>query len=212
MEVPTWGTPAVHVVGGVPQVVVNGWKHIGGYDLRTGREVWRMAGGGDIPVPTPVIHDGIVYITNAHGPAAPVYAIRATARGDITLKDGETRSEHVAWSQARDGGYMCTPLVYRGLVYIVKYNGVLSVYDAKTGERRYQERLGGGTSAFTASPVAANGKVYLANEDGQVLVLKAGPTFEVLATNEMGAPVLATPAISDGRLVFRTPKELVAIR
>jgi outer membrane protein assembly factor BamB len=211
-EVPTWGTPAVHVVDGKAQVVVNGWKHIGGYDLRTGREVWRMAGGGDIPVPTPVAHDGIVYITNAHGPAAPVYAIKATARGDITLPEGETKSAHVAWSQARDGGYMCTPLVYRGLVYIVKYNGVLSVYDAKTGERKYQERLGGGTSAFTASPVAANGKVYLASEDGQVLVLKAGPVYEVLASNDMHAPVLATPAISEGRLLIRTSRELISIQ
>ena len=86
----------------------------------------------------------------------------------------------------RDGGYMCTPLVYRGLVYIVKYNGVLTVYDAKTGEVKYQERLAGGTSAFTASPVAADGKVYLASEDGQVFVLKAGPTYELMADNDMG--------------------------
>ena len=93
---------------------------------------------------------------------------------------------------------MCTPLVYQGLVYIVKYNGVLTVYDAKTGERKYQERLAGGTSAFTASPVAANGKVYFANEDGQVFVVKAGPTFEIVATNDMASPVLATPAISEG--------------
>jgi outer membrane protein assembly factor BamB len=210
-DVPTWGTPTVHVVDGRARVVVNGWKHIGGYDLATGREVWRMTGGGDIPVPTPVVHDGLVFITNAHGKAAPVYAIRETARGDVTLAEGATQNAHVAWSHARDGGYMCTPLVYRGLVYIVKYNGVLSVYDAKTGERKYQERLGGGTSAFTASPVAADGKVYLANEDGQVLVLKAGPAFEVVATNDMGAPVLATPAISEGRLIFRTASELVAI-
>ena len=210
-DVPTWGTPAVHEVGGRKQVIVNGWKHIGAYDFGSGREIWRMTGGGDIPVPTPVVHDGLVYITNAHGKMAPVYAIRDTARGDITLPEGATSSAHVAWSHTRDGGYMCTPLVYQGLVYIVKYNGVLSVYDARTGERKYQERLAGGTSAFTASPVAANGKVYLANEDGQVLVLKAGPTFEVLATNDMGAAVLATPAITEGRLLIRTASHLVAI-
>ena len=210
-EVPTWGSPTVHVVNGRPQVAVNGWKHIGGYDLATGREVWRMTGGGDIPVPTPVVHDGLVYITNAHGKTAPVYAIRQTATGDVTLAEGATSNPHVAWSHEKDGGYMCTPLVYRGLVYIVKYNGVLSVYDAKTGERKYQERLAGGASAFTASPVAADGKVYIASEDGQVLVLKAGPAFEVVATNDMKAPLLATPAISEGRLIFRTPSHLVAI-
>jgi outer membrane protein assembly factor BamB len=106
---------------------------------------------------------------------------------------------------------MCTPLVYQGLVYIVKYNGVLNVYDARTGEKKYQERFAGGTSAFTSSPVAADGKVYFANEDGQVFVVKAGPVFEILATNDMGAPVLATPAISEGRLIYRTANRVMAI-
>jgi outer membrane protein assembly factor BamB len=211
-DVPTWGTPTVHRVGGETQIIVNGWKHIGAYDFKTGKEIWKLTGGGDIPVPTPVVHDGLIYITNAHGQqGAPVYAIRDTARGDITLPAGATSSEHVAWSHPRDGGYMCTPLVYQGLVYIVKYNGVLNVYDAKTGEKKYQERFAGGTSAFTSSPVAADGKVYFANEDGQVFVVKAGPAFEILATNDMGAPVLATPAISEGRLIYRTARQVLAI-
>jgi outer membrane protein assembly factor BamB len=211
-DVPTWGTPTAHVVGGQAQVVVNGWKHIGAYDFKTGREVWKMTGMGDIPVPTPVAHDGLIYITNAHGRiGAPVFAVRETAKGDITLAEGTTSNEHVAWSTPRDGGYMCTPLVYQGLVYIVKFNGVLSVYDARTGERKYQERFANGTSAFTASPVAANGRVYFANEDGQVFVVKAGPVFAIEATNDMGSPVLATPAISEGRLFIRTASQLVAI-
>ena len=210
-DVPTWSTPTVHEVGGRTQVVVNGMRHVGAYDFETGKEVWRLSGGGDIPVPTPVVHEGLVYITNAHGPAAPVYAIRADATGDVSLAGGATSNQGVAWSQARDGGYMCTPLVYRGLVYIVKFNGVLSVYDARTGERRFQQRLAGGTAAFTASPVASDGKVYLANEDGQVFVLKAGPTYELLATNDMGGPVLATNAISEGRLYFRTATHVIAI-
>jgi outer membrane protein assembly factor BamB len=210
-DVPTWSTPTVHQAGGRTLVAVNGMRHAGAYDLETGREVWRLSGGGDIPVPTPVVHDGLVYLTNAHGPAAPVYAVRADAKGDISLAGAATSNHGVAWSQPRDGGYMCTPLVYRGLVYIVKYNGVLSVYDARTGERKYQQRLAGGTAAFTASPVAADGKVYLANEDGQVFVLKAGPAYEVLSTNDMGAPVLATPALSEGRLYFRTSTHLVAV-
>ena len=144
-------------------------------------------------------------------PAAPVYAVRAAATGDVSLAGGATSNEGVAWSQQRDGGYMCTPLVYRGIVYIVKFNGVLSAYDARTGERKFQERLAGGTAAFTASPVASDGKIYLANEDGQVFVLKAGPAYELLTLNDMGSPVLATPAISEGRLFVRTAKELVAI-
>jgi len=106
---------------------------------------------------------------------------------------------------------MCTPLVYQGLVYIVKYNGVLSVYDAKSGERKFQERLAGGTAAFTASPVASGGKVYLANEDGQVFVLKAGPAYQLLSLNDMGSSILSTPAISEGKLLFRTQQHLMAI-
>ena len=210
-DVPTWSTPTVHSVNGQTQIVVNGMRHAGAYDFKTGKEIWRLSGGGDIPVPTPVVHDGLIYLTNAHGPAAPVYAIRANAKGDVSLVGDATRNDGVAWSQQRDGGYMCTPLVYRGLVYIVKFNGVLSAFDAITGERKFQERLAGGTAAFTASPIASDGKVYLANEDGQVFVIKAGPSFELIAMNEMGAPVLATPAISEGRLYFRTSNELVAI-
>ena len=210
-DVPTWGTPTVHVVKGQSQIIVNGMRHAGAYDFKTGKEIWKLSGGGDIPVPTPVVSDGLIYITNAHGTMSPVYAIRDTAAGDISLAAGASSNAGVAWSYTRDGGYMCTPLAYRGLVYIVRYNGVLTVYDAKTGERKYQERLAGGTSAFTASPVAADGKVYLANEDGQVFVIKAGPAYELVTLNDMGAPVLATPAISEGRLLFRTPQHLMSI-
>lgn len=210
-DVPTWGTPTIHEVNGQAQVIVNGMRHAGAYDLKTGKEIWKLTGGGDIPVPTPVVSNGLIYITNAHGAMSPVYAIRDTATGDVSLPSGASSNAAVAWSYPRDGGYMCTPLVYQGLVYIVKYNGILNVYDAKTGEKKYQERLAGGTSAFTASPVASDGKVYLANEDGQVFVVKASPAYELLATNDMGSSVLATPAISEGRLLFRTQKELMSI-
>jgi outer membrane protein assembly factor BamB len=212
-DVPTWGTPTIHMVNGRTQIIVNGWHHIGAYDFKTGKEIWKLKGGGDIPVPTPVVQDGLIYITNAHGQAgAPVYAIRETASGDITLADGATSNEGIAWSYPRDGGYMCTPIVYRGLVYIVKFNGVMNVYDARTGEKKFQERLAGGKSAFTSSPVAADGKVYFASEDGHVYVLKAAPTLEVLAENDMRESVLATPAISEGVLLYRTQGHLVALK
>lgn len=210
-DVPTWGSPTVYTVDGQSRVVVNGMRHAGGYDLKTGKEIWKLSGGGDIPVPTPVVSDGFIFITNAHGSASPVYAIRETASGDVSLSAGATSNAGVAWSVSRDGGYMCTPLVYRGLVYIVKFQGILSVFDAKTGERKFQERLLNATSAFTASPVASDGKVYLANDDGQVFVIKAGPTYELIAQNDMGGPVLATPAISEGRLLIRTQQHLMAI-
>jgi outer membrane protein assembly factor BamB len=210
-DVPTWGTPTIHQVNGQTQILVNGMKHVGAYDFKTGKDIWSLSGGGDIPVPTPVVSDGLVYITNAHGPAAPVYAIKDTAVGDISLKGDATRNEHVAWSAPRTGGYMCTPLVYRGLVYIVRFNGVLVAFDAKSGEKKYETRLGGATSAFTASPVANDGRVYVASEDGQIFVIKAGPVYEQIAMNEMSAPVLASPAISEGRLLLRTGAEVMSI-
>jgi outer membrane protein assembly factor BamB len=210
-DVPTWSTPTVHTVNGQPQLLVNGMREAGAYDLKTGKRIWRLSGGGDIPVPTPVASEGLVYLTNAHGSMAPVYAIKETASGDIAVSDGTVNHPAVAWSYPRDGGYMCTPLVYQGFVYVVRFNGILNVYDAPSGEKKFMERLAGGTAAFTASPVASNGKVYLANEDGQVFVLKAGPSYQLLALNEMGASVLATPAISEGHLLFRTQREIVAI-
>lgn len=209
-DVPTWSSPTVHEADGRTQVIVNGWKHIGGYDFDTGRELWRLTGGGDIPVPTPVVADSLIFITNAHGSMAPIYAIRTAARGDITPASGQP-SSHVAWMQAREGAYMQTPLVYRGLLYNCRDNGVLSVYDAKTGERHYQQRLAEGRTGFTASPIAADGKVYFTSEEGDVYVVKAGPSFELLSSNALGEVAMATPAVSEGTLYFRTRGHLVAI-
>jgi outer membrane protein assembly factor BamB len=210
-DVPTWSTPTVHTANGRAQLIVNGYKHIGGYDLRTGKELWRLQGGGDIPVPTPVAAHGLVFITNAHGRMAPIYAVRATATGDISLKETENANSHIAWSRPRDGGYMQTPLVYGDYLYVCRDNGVLSCYEAKTGNRVYEERLGTGRTGFTASPVAADGKLYFTSEYGDIYVVRAGPKFELLSVNPMGEICMATPAISAGMLLFRTQGHLVAI-
>jgi outer membrane protein assembly factor BamB len=212
-DVPTWSTPAIHTVGGKTQVIVNGWRHMGAYDFETGAEIWKLKSvGGDIPVPVPVVGQGLVYMTTAHGPGAPVFAIKDTATGDITLPATETTSAHIAWSYPRDGAYMMSPVLYQGLLYVSKNNGVFNVFDATTGERIYQQRLGDGTTGFTASLVAADGKIYFSSEDGDVYVVKAGRTFELLAKNPLGDYAMATPAISEGRLYFRTGKSIVAIR
>lgn len=210
-DVPTWSTPTVHVVDDRAQIVVNGYRHIGGYDLATGREIWRMAGGGDIPTPTPVVDDGLIFLTNAHGSEAPIFAISEGASGDITPTDGALATDHLVWSQRRDGGYMQTPIVYDGLLYNCRDNGVLGVYERRTGRRHYQQRIGSGGSGFTASPVAADGKVYFSSEDGSIYVVKAGPAFEVLAENPMGETLMATPALSEGVMYVRTRGHLVAI-
>ena len=210
-DVPTWSTPTIHKVGNQTQILVNGWRHTGAYDFKTGREIWKINGGGDIPVPTPVAGLGFVYMTSAHGQLSPVYAIRETATGDISLAANETSNAHIAWSVPRGGAYMATPLLYRDLLYVVGWNGVLLAFDPRTGERLYQERVGGGTTAFTASPVAAAGKIYITSEEGDVFVVKAGRTFQLLATNPLGEIGMASPAISEGVIYFRTGKSIMAI-
>jgi outer membrane protein assembly factor BamB len=111
----------------------------------------------------------------------------------------------------RDGGYMQTPIVYGDILYVCRDNGVLSAFDATTGTRHYQARLGDGKTGFSASAVASNGRLYFTSEDGDVYVVKAGTTYELLATNPLGEVAMATPAISDGTLLFRTRNHLVAI-
>lgn len=209
-DVPTFGAPAVapYTANGEKgsQVVANGWKQIAGYDLKTGKELWHMKGSGDIPVPTPVYKDGLVIITSAHGPGRPIYAIRTDAAGD--LNENKTA---IAWTQERAGNYMQTPLLDNGLAYFCFDSGVLTVYQLATGERMYQQRLGAGNSGFSSSPVLAGGHLYITNEEGHTYVLAPGREYKLLAENELGETVMATPAISDGVLYVRGGKNLVAI-
>lgn len=212
-DVPTWSTPNIHVGGKKPQLVVNGYKHAGGYDPQTGKELWRMKGGGDIPVPTPVFSDGLAFIAHAHGMAAPMYAVRMDqAEGDISLNGEATSNGAIAWCDPWCGSYMQTPLVYGNYLYAARDNGVLTCYEAKTGKQVYRERLGSGETGFTASPVAADGKIYYTSEDGDIYVIKAGPIFKQLAKNRMNEVCMATPAISEGTVYFRTQGHVVAVR
>ena len=150
-------------------------------------------------------------MTSAPTPFSPIYAVRPGASGDITLKDGEQSSSHVAWSKRRGGVYPGTPILYGDLLYLGSSNGVLTVYRAESGERVYEQRIGARPGSFTASAVAADGKLYYASEDGDVFVLKAGPTYELLSVNAMGAPIMATPAISQGAMIIRTLHHVVAV-
>lgn len=211
-EVPTWSTPSIYQSSeGVTRIAVNGFKHIGGYDFATGEEVWRLRGGGDIPTPTPVIAHNLILIANAHGRLAPIYAINRDATGDISLGDDERSNDAIAWSVRRGGAYMQTPLVYGEYLYNCQDNGRLSVFDAKSGERAYAEKIGDVGMGFSASPVAADGKIYFSSEPGDIFVLKTGSEFEVIARNPMGEICMATPAISESTLFFRTRHHLVAV-
>ncbi len=206
----SFSTPTIHEGAERTELVTNGAGTMHGYDPRTGEELWRMSGSSLNTTPTPVSDQGLIYLTSGYR-TRPVFAIRAGAVGDISLATGETSNEHVAWSSPRDGPYMASPLAYRGYLYVVSANGVLTVFDAANGERVYKRRIGDRGGAYSASPIAADGRIYLTSEDGDVFVVRAGPEYELLAVNSMGAVCLATPAISGGQMFIRTTEHLVAV-
>jgi hypothetical protein len=202
----SWGTPLVHQHNDETQVVVNGWPWIVSYRLSDGKELWRIEGGGDNPVPSPFEANGLIYITNAHGGPAPIHAVRPTARGELKVGDNDS----FAWSVGKGGSYMSTPVVYGDQIYLGQTRGVVRTFDAGTGEKLGERRLGS-KAGVIASLVAGDGKIYCAAENGVVYVLEQGPELKILSENRMDSPCLATPAISQGTIFVRTTKQLTAI-
>jgi outer membrane protein assembly factor BamB len=207
----TWSTPTIETGEGRHQIILNGYKHIAGYDLDTGKERWRLNGGGDIPVPTPVVAHGLVFLTSAHGKYRPMRAIRPDAKGDITPASIDQTNAAIVWAHARQGSYMQTPIVVGDLLYACHDTGVLTCFDAHTGKIHYSERLSTGSQGFTASPVSDGRNLYFAGEMGDVYVVSAGTRFSVTATNKLGEICMTTPAISNGSLYFRTREHVTAI-
>ncbi len=210
-ELPGWGTPTVYEGKTRAELVTTGAKYVRGYDPLTGKELWRLGPMSEITTPTPFAAHDLIYVASGYAPIQPIYAIRPGASGDITLKDGKESSEAIAWSKARGGPYMPTPIVYGDLFYTLSNQGVVTAYNAKTGERVYQQRLDNRGGAFTASPVASDGKIYLSSEDGEVFVVRAGPKHELLSVNPVGEVIMATPAISDGLLIVRGINHVFAV-
>jgi outer membrane protein assembly factor BamB len=210
-EIPSWGTPTVAATPGGPQLVTNASNFIRGYDPTTGKELWRLGGSSKITAPTPVFGDGVFVVASGRGPERPIFAVRPDARGDVTLQDNKTSNDAVAWSRTGRGSYMPTPLIYKGQLYVLANNGVFDAYDLRTGGEVYRQRLTSVGNGFSASPVAADGKIYLSNEDGDMLVVSAGPEFKQIAANSMGELLMATPALSGGVMYVRTAHSLFAI-
>jgi outer membrane protein assembly factor BamB len=209
-EIPSWGTPTVVVGPERAELVTNATKFVRGYDPRTGSEHWRLGKNSEITVPTPFLAKGLIWVASGYSPVQPIYAIKPGAMGDISLKDKETKNESIVWSKLKGGPYMPTPIVYGDYLYCCANSGVLTCYETATGKQLYSERLGG-SGGFTASPVAADGRLYFTGEESGVRVVEAGPKFKLLAANPVGETCLATPAISDGLLFVRTEHHLVAL-
>jgi outer membrane protein assembly factor BamB len=208
-EYPGWCTPNIYTNGGKPFVAVNGYKQRGGYDLQTGKEVWRMSGGGDIQIPTPIIGNGLIYFNSAHGKFSPIMAIKTNATGDLTLKDGETSGTYIQWYMPRGGSYMHTMLLYHNRLYNVNWNGSINCLDPLTGKEIYNAKLGKAGS-FIASPVASDGRIYIVDEHGTVYIIGDGDIFSLLAEIPLNDICMVAPALTDGKIFFRTQNYLIA--
>ena len=210
-ELPSWGTPTVAVTSKGDELIANASNFIRGYDPRSGKELWRLGKSSKITAPTPIFADDMLVVASGRGPERPIFVVKAGARGDLTLPDGKTSSDAIIWSRTGRGSYMPTPLIYKGILYVLANNGTFDAYNLKTGDELYRQRLPGVGNGFSASPVAADGKIYLSNEDGDILVVAAGEKFTHVGTNSMGELMMATPALSEGVLYVRTAQSVFAV-
>lgn len=205
---PSWATPAVWPTADGDELVVNA-SIIRGYDPGDGRELWSLGPTSIQVVASPVIGSENVFVSSGYPPARPIYAVKPGIRGDHLIASDEDAGA-LAWHLERGGAYMPTPLLYRGLLYIVHHNARIVAHDARTGAPAYKARFSAG-GTMTSSPVVANGKIYQGSEEGTLYVLEAGPSYRELAVHELGAPIMATPAISEGIVLVRLPEELIAL-
>ncbi len=209
-EIPSWSSPVIWRNSQRVELVTNAAQYARGYDPKTGAELWRLAKKSEVTIPAPVCGKDLLFITSGNRPIQPIFAIRPGASGDISLKQGQSSNAAIAWSRMRGGPYMPTPILYGPYFYTCSNSGVLACYEAATGKEVYKERISSGGDSYTASPVAADGRLYFASEQGQVRVVKAGPVFELLAVNAVDDYVMATPAISNGSLFVRSQHFLMA--
>jgi outer membrane protein assembly factor BamB len=207
----SFASPTIYKGPDGAELITNSGRQIRGYEPETGEVLWSLAARTRNVTPTPIVAGGLIFVTSGFRPTQPIYAIRLNAVGDISLGEGQEANEFIVWSKSRGGPYTPTPIVYGKYMYTVNVNGILACYEAETGMRAYRVRLhplGGGISS---SPVAADGRIYFSSEGGDVFVVKAGPEFELLATNSLSEVIMATPAISGGIIFIRTLHHLFAI-
>lgn len=207
VERPVWSTPTLHTVGGRTDLIVVGGEYVRGYDPRTGAEVWKFKDEAEVKTPTPFVADDLIVFSGGYR-GRPIFALKTGARGDISEPANAKSGAFLAWRTEAGGPYTATPLAYDGVLYAIRDEGIFSAYDLKTGSMLYRERT---STTHSASPVASDGRVYLAAEGGEVIVLKAGRGFEVLSRNDMGEPLMATPAISANTLFIRGAGHVFAV-
>lgn len=204
-EISNWSTPLVVEHAGRKQVIVSASTKVRSYDLQTGKLIWDCAGLGLNTIPQPVYQDGVVYVMSGFRDPK-LLAIKLGKEGDLTGTDS------VLWSETRGLSYTPSPVLFEGKLYTLTDNGMLSCFDAKTGKPYYHQQRLPKPYNFKASPVGANGKLYLAAEDGDVVILKMGEKYEVLATNTLEDQMfVASPVILNGEIFLRGQNTLFCI-
>ena len=212
-EKSTWATPFVWDHGDQTELVTAGRNRIRSYDLE-GRLLWYLDGRMSVlTIPSPFAANGMMYITSGYfqDRRRPVWVIKPGARGDITLEEGERESDFVQWHNPKLGPYNTSPIVYGDYYYTLLDQGMMTCHNAQTGEEIYDRTRFPRFSSFTASPWAYNGKLFCLSEDGKTYVLKAGPEFEIIETNDLDELSIASPAIAQGKLFIRTASKVYCI-
>jgi outer membrane protein assembly factor BamB len=204
-----WATPYLWQNGTRTEIVTVGPGLAISYDLE-GKELWRMSGIAPTPIPMPFSAAGLLFIDAGRG--RPLYAIKPGASGDISLAKDQKSNDWIAWSEARGGTYLPTPVYYDGALYILNEVGIFSRLDAKTGRITYRSRISTEAGNFTSSPWAYNGRIFCLNEEGKTFVVSAGEKFELLHENLLDEFSMATPALVGDRLVLRTEGRLYSFR
>ena len=214
-EASNWSTPYVWTNGLRTELITPGTGLTRSYDL-DGKLLWSLKGASSITIPTPFATKDLLYVSSGFvlSDHRPIYAIRAGGSGDLSLKEGESQSRHIAWYAPKAAPYNPTPLLYGKHLYVLLDRGFFGCYDASTGKQIYKERIAkdiGGFGGFTASPWAYDDKVFCLNEDGETFVLRAGAKYELVRVNSLEEMCMATPAIAQGSLFVRTMTTLYRI-
>jgi outer membrane protein assembly factor BamB len=197
-----WATPLLVNTGKRAEIITAGNEAIVAYDPATGKELWRHNGVQSNAIPSPVANSDMVFIS-AGFPAKIAMAIKLGSSGDM--------ADAVVWKYAKGTAYVPSPILLGDYLYLTTDRGILTCLDTKTGEVKYEGGRVPIPATFTASPVAFDGKILLTSEDGDTFIVKAGPKHEIIATNSVGEPVYASPAVADGRIFIRGEKNLYAI-
>ena len=212
-EGPSWATPFLFETNDRVILVTNATKRTRGYEALTGKLLWEGPGGSMITVPSPVAAVDLVFVSSGHNlpMRQPIIAVRSQASGNITPAWGQSQSQGIAWSYSTGGPYVTSPIAIGEYLYVPLDSGYLTCYEAQNGKAVYEKQALGTRNTVTASPIAADGRIYIQTEDGECYVVKQGPEFEILAVNKLDEVFCASPAVSEGKLFLRGRKHLYCI-